>query len=131
MIFTLVALVFNLGFTIAFAQTIGVIALSIGWVIGTTIQIVFLAIFFSKKLTDFNFVRFFKKIVKIAVASAVMAFSVVWIPSFIELGYLTTQILRIIVGASLFIIVAYILKCNELRFFSDIYKKLTSSRRAS
>lgn len=130
MIFALISTGINIGFCIFAASKIGVIALSIAFTIGMSIQLILLAIFFAKKLVSFEIKKFFIKLIKISVACGAMAFAVIIIPELIKTSFLTTQLIRVIVGTSLYFVITYIMRCRELRFFSNIIRKFTSKKRA-
>lgn len=130
MIFSLIGYGINIGFCIIFAKIIGVIALPIAFLIGTGLQFILLALFLTKKLAHFNIRNFAIKFLKIGFASVLMAMAVIIIPHFLSTSFLTLQLIRVIVGAFLYLTITYIFRCPELRFFSDILTKLKKSRRA-
>lgn len=130
MLFALAGYGINIGFCILFAQAIGVIALPIAFLIGTTVQLILLALFITKKIAYFNIKSFIIKFLKIGFASAVMAGVVFIIPEFVSTSFLTLQAIRVIVGATLYLIITYIFRCPEIKFFSDLLSKLKKPHRA-
>jgi putative peptidoglycan lipid II flippase len=128
MIFALISTGINIGFCVIAASIIGIIALPIAFLIGTSIQLILLSSFFAGKLSFFEGKAFILKLVKISIASVVMAYVVIVIPLFFEISFLTMQGIRIIVGASLYFIITYFLRCRELKFLSNIFVKLTAKK---
>jgi len=131
MIFSLVGYSINIGFCIISAKIIGVIALPIAFLIGTTFQLALLALFIAKKLTYFSMKIFTIKLIKILFASILMGIFVIIIPHFLSVGFLTEQLIRVIVGALIYFVITYLFQCPELKFLSNIIKKLKKSNRAA
>ncbi len=113
MSFSLIGYAINIGFCIIAAKFIGVAAISIAFLIGTSIQLILLAAFFSKKLKGFKWRKFGLKLIKIALASGLMGLAVIYIPSIISTSFFTLQLFRIAVGALIYFIVAILLKAYE------------------
>jgi len=118
MAFALAGYGVNIGFSIFAAQTIGIAAIPIAFLIGTSLQLLLLIIFFSKKLTQFKIKNFLIKMLKIGIATGVMALAVIYIPSILSTSFLLMQIFRIAVGGLIFLGVALLLKCKEVYAFS-------------
>jgi len=109
MIFALAGYGVNIGFSIFAAKYIGVSAIPIAFLIGTTLQLTLLIGFFSKKLTKFDFKKFLIKMLKIGLATAIMALAVIFIPSILSTQFFLMQIFRIAVGGLLYLGIAYAL----------------------
>ena len=125
MIFSLIGYGINIGFAILFARIIGVIALPIAFLIGTTLQLILLALFITKKISYFNIKLFSTKLFKMGVASTLMALAVTTIPQlFWHTPFLTLQLIRVTVGALIYLLITYLFRCPELAFFSDLFNKL-------
>lgn len=118
MAFALAGYGVNIGFSIFAAKTIGVAAIPIAFLIGTSLQLLLLIVFFSKKLTQFKIKKFLIKMLKIGIATGVMALAVIYIPSILSTSFLLMQIFRIAVGGLIFLAVALLLKCKEVYAFS-------------
>ncbi|MBU1446388.1 murein biosynthesis integral membrane protein MurJ [Patescibacteria group bacterium] len=129
MIFALIATVFNIGFCVFFAERIGIQAVSMAFLGSTIIQLVLLGIFLAKHLGEFKIKDFIIKLMQIGIAATAMSLAVIYIPQFISISFLTLQIIRVIVGTSIYLALALIFKCKELTFFSDIFKKITTKNR--
>jgi putative peptidoglycan lipid II flippase len=125
MIFALIATVINIASCIFLSRLIGLIAIPIGFLVSSTFQLLLLVLFLSKKLKSFNLKNFTVKVAKILIAACAMAFAVYYLPLILQTSFLTTQIIRVIVGASLYFILTYLFKCQELAFFSNLLSKLT------
>jgi putative peptidoglycan lipid II flippase len=123
MLVTLAGVVFNIGFVLFAAVHIGIIAIPLGFLIGMTVKIILHSIFIKGKIPYFEFKSFLIKILKILSASLLMGITVYYIPHLVKQGFLTTQAIRVIVGALVYFLFAYVLKCRELNFFKAIYKK--------
>jgi len=130
MIFALAGYGSNIVFCIIFAQVMGVIALPIAFLIGSCIQLILLVIFIKNKLSYFELKNFAIKFFKIIIASAIMGVAVVIIPLFLSTSFLTLQLIRVIVGACLYLGITYIFHCPELAFFGNILSKLKKKPRA-
>ncbi len=124
MIFMLIGVTINIALCIFTASEIGVKALPIAFLVGSSVQLILQIIFLYKKIARFDLKNFFIKILKIGTATLLMGFGVYYIPQFIETSFLTIQILRVIVGALLYLGLAALLKCNELNFFKNLFLKL-------
>jgi len=129
MIFALIATIFNIGFCIFVADKIGVQALPIAFLGSTIIQLSLLATFLAKYLKEFQLKNFIKKLIKIGIAVGFMSLAVIFLPSLISIPFLTLQLIRVIVGALIYLTLTLIFKCEELSFFSRLFKKLTSKNR--
>ena len=129
MIFALIATTFNIGFCILVAEKVGVQALPMAFLGSTIIQLVLLAIFLAKYLGEFKIKNFLVKLMQIGIAAIAMSLAVIYIPQFISIPFLTLQIIRVIVGASIYLTLTLIFGCEELKFFVNIFKKLTSKKR--
>ncbi|MFC1810084.1 murein biosynthesis integral membrane protein MurJ [Patescibacteria group bacterium] len=110
MIFALIGYSINIGFSIFAAKFIGVSAISIAFLIGTSIQLALLVLFFSKKLRGFNIRKFIVKFSKIGFAAGLMALAVIYIPSIISASFFTLQMFRILIGALIYFGVAILIK---------------------
>ncbi|MCD6109422.1 murein biosynthesis integral membrane protein MurJ [bacterium] len=130
MFFALIGYGINIGLAVLFAKIIGVIALPIAFLIGTSVQLILLTLFITKKISYFNAKNLLVKILKIGFATALMAITVFIIPQFLSTSFLTLQLIRIIVGAGIYLLITYIFRCPELKFFSDLLSKLKNPRRA-
>ncbi|MBA4336550.1 murein biosynthesis integral membrane protein MurJ [bacterium] len=117
MIFAIAGYGSNIVACIILAKIIGVVALPIAFLIGSSIQLFLLMIFIRKRISHFDTKSFIIKFLKISAASAIMGAAVIIIPQFLSTSFLTLQLIRVIVGACLYLLVAYILRCPELNFF--------------
>jgi putative peptidoglycan lipid II flippase len=118
MFFALCGYGVNITFSIVAAKTIGVSAIPIAFLLGTSLQLLLLVIFFSKKLKKFNIKKFLIKMLKIGIATGIMALAVIYIPSILSTSFLMMQVFRIVVGGLIFLAVALLLKCKEAYVFS-------------
>lgn len=118
MFFALAGYSVNIGFSIFAAKTMGVSAIPIAFLIGTSLQLALLVIFFSKKLTQFKIKHFIIKMLKIGIATGVMALAVIYIPSILSTSFLMMQLFRIAIGGLIFLGIALLLKCKEVYVFS-------------
>jgi len=113
MTFALIGYAINIGFCIFAAKFIGVSAIPIAFLIGTSIQLILLVAFFSKKLKGFNLGKFALKFTKIGIAAGLMALAVIYIPSIISTSFFTLQIFRIAIGALIYFGVAILIKAYD------------------
>lgn len=123
MLFALTGYSINIAFCILAAQVIGVKALPIAFLLGTTIQLSLLILFFLNKLSYFSLRRFLIKIIKIGLAVFIMGLVVAFIPKYLSFPFLTLQVIRVIVGTLIYLLITALFHCPELDFFNTIVTK--------
>jgi putative peptidoglycan lipid II flippase len=117
MIFSVIGVFVNAFIAFKFAQTYGIKILPIAMTITFIIQLTLLIIFFSKRLRNFEFSKFFFKLGKIFVSVAFMSL-MLFIFKFE--GSLISQFLRIIIGAFSYLFIAFILRCDEIEYAKNM-----------
>lgn len=130
MIVTVIGVACNVGFAIGTAKYLGIVSIPLGFLIGMLIKNILHIIFVRYKVRYFALKKFLLKFIKITVATGGMTIAVIYTPYLLNTSFLTTQVIRVIVGALLYFLIAYLLKCNELTFFKDILLKFKKSNRA-
>ena len=110
MIFALIGYGTNIGFCIIAAKFIGVSAIPIAFLIGTSLQLILLILFFIKRIKEFDLRKFIIKFLKIGFAAGLMALAVIYIPSIISTSFFVLQIFRISIGALIYLGVAILIK---------------------
>lgn len=129
MLITFAGVFFNIGFVIATVGSIGIVAIPLGFLIETVLKILIYSFFIKNKIVYFEYGSCLVKILKIGVASSLMGIVVIYTPvvieTFIGIGFLTTQIFRIMIGILIYFAATAILRCSELQFFHNLYKKFT------
>lgn len=119
MFIAIISTVVNIGICIFAAQSIGVQAVGLAFLTGSFIQLILLAVFIIKKLNFFNLKMFGLKIIKVIFASCIMGAAVYIIPVFAgDMNFLTTQIIRVIVGTLIFFALTYLMRCPEVKFIT-------------
>lgn len=123
MLFALTGYSINIAFCILAAQIIGVNALPIAFLLGTSVQLLLLILFFMNKLSYFSMRSFLVKMVKIGCAVFIMGLVVAFLPRYLSLSFLTLQVIRVIVGALIYLLITAFFRCPELAFFTTIISK--------
>jgi putative peptidoglycan lipid II flippase len=124
MIIAIISTTINIGFCVAAAKTLGVNSISIAFLFGAVVQLMLLAFFIRKKLRDFNIKAFLFKSLKISSASVIMGLTVYLLPLILpQTNFLTTQLIRVIVGTLIFFALAYIFRCKEMSFITTLFSK--------
>ncbi|MBN1494652.1 murein biosynthesis integral membrane protein MurJ [Candidatus Peregrinibacteria bacterium] len=109
----------NIAVCVFAAKSIGVQAIGLAFLAGAFIQLLLLAIFIIKKLNYFNLKMFGYKMLKILSASCIMGAAVYMTPLILpQMNFLTAQIIRVIVGTLIFFMLAYLMRCPEIKFIT-------------
>lgn len=123
MLVTFFGVLLNIGFVITTVGNIGIVAIPLGFLIETIVKIMIYSMFIREKISLFQYRSFLFKILKIIFASTLMMIAVLHLPNIINIGFLTTQILRIIIGVLIYFTITAFLRCDELKFFHSLFKK--------
>jgi putative peptidoglycan lipid II flippase len=124
MIIAIISTAINITFCVLSANILGVKSISIAFLIGAAVQLILLAIFIRKKIQEFNIKSFVIKFLKISASAVIMGLTVYLIPTVMpKINFLTTQLIRVIVGTLIFFALAYLLRCREMSFITTLFNK--------